>query len=57
MTNYLMNCSTDPIKTKPIREIESELYIYILNFKHILTETTIKTNGKQGDLGKGGHLD
>ena len=52
-----MNCSTDPIKTKPIREIESELYIYILNFKHILTETTIKTNGKQGDLGKGGHLD
>ena len=46
---YLINYSTDHITTEPIRKIESELYIHILNFNHILTEITIKTNDRQGN--------
>ena len=44
-----MNYLTDHITTKPIRKIESELFIHLLNFNYILTEITIKTNGSQGN--------
>ena len=44
---YLINYSTDHITTEPIQKIESKLYIHLLNFSHILTEITIKTNGRQ----------
>ena len=54
---YLISYTTDQITTKPILKIDLESSIHLFNFKNILTQMTIKTNGKEGNWNFGGHLD
>ena len=52
---YLINYSTDPIKSNPIRKIGLNCIFIFETFNHVLTEITINTNDKQGISEKAGH--
>ena len=54
---YLINYSTYKITTRHIRKIDLESSSQFFNFKNILTQITIKTNGKLGNWNFDGHLD
>ena len=57
LTTNLINYCTYHITTRPIRKIYLESSSQFFNFNNILTQITIKTNGKQGNWNFGGHLD
>ena len=54
---YLINHSTYNITTRPIRKIDLESSSQFFNFNNILTQITIKKNGKLGNWNFGGYLD